>query len=103
MIDVSVEFYSYKPRLRVRLTYETSVIPSIGDTIKIPNEFISEWDKKYFKEWVRDFQMDFKVKERILIIEPPSSFWDSDVYIKLEWTDKEKNSIEKHFNKKRNK
>lgn len=97
MKKVNIRFYSYRPRLEVGFTWTVDAIPNIGDTIKVPEEYISQWDKKYFSKWRKQFQMDFIVKERIFIVKQPSRFWDCDVHIELDWTDEERIKVEKYL------
>ena len=46
MKKMDINFSSYRPRLKVGLTWETDVVPCVGDIIEIPAKCISEWDKK---------------------------------------------------------
>ncbi len=98
-MKVNVDFYSDKPRLRAGFIWTTDTVPSIGDIITVPNRYISEWDRKYFKEWERDCQRSFKVKERVFIIDPNVFYHRCNVSIQLEWIDDEKNNIKKYLNK----
>ena len=99
MKKVSIRFYSYRPRLNIGFTWTVDIIPNIGDTVKVPNKFISQWDKKYFPKWLKDFEMDFIVKERVFVVKPLSNSWNCDVYIELDWTDEEKIKIDKYLKK----
>ena len=100
MKKINIHFYSYRPRLKVDLTWTTDVLPSVGDVLEIPAEFISKWDKKYFYEWSKNSSRDFKIKERRFILDKSRYAYDvADVEITLEWNDEEKIKVDKYLKK----
>ena len=80
-MKVDFRFYSYRPRLRVGFYWEIDTIPSVGDTIRVPDRYIREWDTKYFS--YRPSNMDFKVKKRTFLVDPNSRWHKRDVEINL--------------------
>lgn len=105
MKKINIIFYSYRPRLKVGLTWTTDIIPNVGDEIKIENKFISEWDKKYFNDWRRENGMTFLVKKRTWLLDKSAYYLrDCDVSIELSWTEEEQKRVDKYledFKKKR--
>ena len=107
MKKIHVTFYSYRPRIKVGLNWTTDLIPNVGDEMRIPNEFISQLDKKYFPQWQKFCPMTFTVKKRVWdLVEKKQPWQNYDVRIELDWTKEELVHIEKYnqdFKNKQNK
>lgn len=100
MKKIHINFYSYRPRLKVELTWTTDLIPDVGDEIIIDRKFISQFDKKYFKKWRKDYSMAFRVKKRTWDLDKSYKRWNNyDVRLELDWTDEEQKKVEKYLNK----
>jgi len=90
MKKIITEFSSYRPRLKVGLTWTTDLIPNVGDEIRIESKFISQLDKKYFPEYMKDYSMTFRVKKRLWNLGGKNYPWqDYDVRLELDWTEEE--------------
>jgi hypothetical protein len=100
MKKIDIEFSSYRPRLKVGLTWTTDLVPNVGDEIRIESKFISQLDTKYFPEWKKDCSMTFKVKKRLWNLDEKKHPWQKyDVRLELDWTDEEQKEIDKYLKK----
>ena len=100
MKKIDIDFSSYRPRLKVGLTWTTDVIPNVGDEIRIESKFISQLDKKYFPQWMKDYSMIFRVKKRIWNLDEKKYPWqDYDVRLELDWSEDELVKVEKYLDK----
>lgn len=98
MKKVNINFYSYRPRLKVGLIWTTDTIPNVGDEMKIENKFISEWDKKFFNEWEKEHGKTFLVKKRIWLLDKSAYYLtDCDVSIELGWTVDDQKRVDKYI------
>ena len=102
MKKISIDFYSYRPRLKVSLYWVSDIVPNVGDEIRIDNKFIKQWDKKYFKKWEMDFERVFKVKKRIWAVDKRRYLDGRDVQLELDWNEKEKKRVQKYLKSKNN-
>ena len=107
MKKIDIDFSSYRPRLKVGLIWTTDLIPNVGDEIIIDSEFISQLDKKYFPQWMKDYSMTFRVKKRLWNLgEKKYSWQDYDVKLELDWSEDELIKVKKYldeFKKKHSK
>lgn len=98
MKKISIEFYSYRPRLKVGLIWTTDILPNAGDEIRIESKFISEWDKKYFPDWAKEYGKTFLVKKRTWLLDKSIyHLRDCDVSIELAWTEEEQKEVDKYI------
>jgi hypothetical protein len=98
MKKIIINFYSYRPRLKVGLIWTTDIVPNIGDEIRIENKFISEWDNKYFPEWAKENGKIFLVKNRTWLLDKSIYYpKDCDISIELTWTEEEQKFIDKYL------
>ncbi len=101
MKKIDIDFYSYRPRLRVDLTWTADSVPNIGDEIIIGSKFISELDTKYFPKWRKDYPMIFKVKKRLWNLDEKNHpLTEYDVRLELDWTDEEQKKVDKYVKSK---
>ena len=61
MENITLHYYSYKPRLRIYRNVQMQM-PMVGDRIHIPKEWITEMSKE--RKSALCFGLDFIVKER---------------------------------------
>ena len=98
MKKIDIDFYSYRPRLKVGLTWDTDIVPCVGDIIEIHAKYISEWDKKYFYQWSKNYSRSFKVKERKFILDKSKYHYNvGTIKITLDWTDEEQEEVNKYL------
>jgi hypothetical protein len=97
MKKIDIYFYSYRPRLKVGLTWTTDLIPNVGDEIRIKSKFISQLDKKYFPQWMKDCSMTFRVKKRVWNLDEKKYWQDYDVRLELDWSEDELVKVEKYL------
>lgn len=100
MKTIDIDFSSYRPRLKVGLTWTTDLVPNVGDEIRIESKFISQLDTKYFPKWKKDCSMTFKVKKRLWNLDEKKYPWTKyDVRLELDWTDEEQKEVDKYLKK----
>ena len=98
MKKIDIDFSSYRPRLKVELTWTTDLIPNVGDEIRIESKYISQLDKKYFPQWMKDYSMTFRVKKRLWNLDEKKCPWqDYDVRLELDWQEDELVRVEKYL------
>ena len=98
MKKIDIDFSSYRPRLKVGLTWTTDSIPNVGDEIIIGSKYISQLDKKYFPQWMKDRSMTFRVKKRLWNLDKKKYPWqDYDVRLELDWSEYELVKVEKYL------
>jgi hypothetical protein len=98
MKKIDIDFYSYRPRLRVGLTWTTDLVPNVGDEIRIESKYIYQLDKKYFPQWMKDCSMTFRVKKRIWNLhEKKDPLQNYDVILELDWSEDELVEVEKYL------
>jgi len=100
MKTIDIDFYSNRPRLKVRLTWKTDLIPNVGDEIIIESKFISLVDKKFFGEYGGDYDMTFRVKKRLWNLGKKEYPWQNfDVNLEIGWTEEEEKEVDKYLKK----
>ena len=98
MKTIDINFSSYRPRLKVGLTWKTDLIPNVGDEISIESRFISQLDKKYFPSYMKDCSMTFRVKKRLWNLGKQKYTWQKyDVRLELDWTDEDQEKVNKYL------
>lgn len=98
MKKIDIDFSSYRPRLKVGLTWTTDSIPNVGDEIIIESKYISQLDKKYFPQWMKDRSITFRVKKRLWNLDKKKYPWqDYDVRLELDWSEDELVKVEKYL------
>ena len=83
--------------------WENEVVPSIGDEIRISSDFIYQKDKKYFPRWMKGYSMTFIVKNRLWNLNKSTYYDDYDVFLKLDWTEKELLKVKEYLDKPKTK
>jgi hypothetical protein len=69
---VDFDFYSYKPRIRVRMRLLLETVPVIGDYIHVPGKYLSEVSKKMKeRDLLLQFGATFKVCKRLKYVDSP--------------------------------
>lgn len=100
MKTIFIEFSSYRPRLKVELTWTTDIIPNVGDEIRIKSKFISHKDTKYFPLYMKNTSMNFRVKNRCWNLGEKNYPWQNyDVKLYLDWTEDELVKVEQYLDK----
>ena len=98
MKTININFYSYRPRLKVGLNWTTDLIPNVGDEIRIESKFISQLDKKYFPSYMKNFSITFRVKKRLWNLDKKKYPWQKhDVELELDWTEEESIKVKKYL------
>jgi hypothetical protein len=102
MKKIDIDFYSNTPRLKVGLTWTTDLVPNVGDEIRIESKFISQIDKQFFGENMKDCDMTFCVKERLFNLGKKEYPWQNyDVKLKIYWTEEKEKEVNKYLEKRK--
>lgn len=98
MKRIIIDFYSYRPRLQVYLSYTSDLVPNVGDEIRIESKFISLVDKQFFGEYAKDSDMTFIVKKRLFNLGRRENPWEKyDARLEIGFTEEKLKEVDKYL------